>query len=43
MNGNKIRFDPQTQKLERHTKETVPRESPADEIAHVPKMNRFQI
>ena len=33
LNGNIIGFDPQTQKLEHHTKETVACESTADEVS----------
>ena len=35
LNGNTIGFDPQTQKLGRHTKETVARESTAEEVRFI--------
>ena len=33
LNGNTIGFDPQTQKLGRHTKEALACESTADEVS----------
>ena len=33
LNGNTIRFHPQTQKLELYTKEIVTRESTAEEVS----------